>query len=166
MNGVLSLFVLASAIWMGVDASQLAYDKRDIRGLGAMGPTGWFLCGLFFWIFAFPFYLTKRAELKAAGERRRAMLRAGIPPSLPLPPGSPLAPMGHGAPPWGPPPPPFGVLPTNHAYGPPVPPPAAPSLTTDQVADQIVKLGELRVSGLITEAEFAEQKARLLARLQ
>jgi hypothetical protein len=30
------------------------------------------------------------------------------------------------------------------------------------IADELRKLGELRDAGLLTEAEFAEQKARLL----
>ena len=39
------------------------------------------------------------------------------------------------------------------------PPPAAPA--ADPVA-QLEKLGELRDKGVLTEAEFAEQKARIL----
>lgn len=38
--------------------------------------------------------------------------------------------------------------------------PAAPS--TDQIIEQLQKLGELHRSGVLTEAEFAAQKARLL----
>jgi len=38
--------------------------------------------------------------------------------------------------------------------------PAAPSV--DDLYAQLTKLGELRERGLLTEAEFAEQKARLL----
>ena len=39
--------------------------------------------------------------------------------------------------------------------------PAAPSV--DDLYTQLTKLGELREMGLLTEAEFAEQKTRLLA---
>jgi hypothetical protein len=45
-------------------------------------------------------------------------------------------------------------------------PPAAPSASTASVDDlyaQLTKLGELREMGLLSEAEFAQQKARLLA---
>ena len=40
------------------------------------------------------------------------------------------------------------------------PPAAAPSV--DDLYTQLTKLGELRETGLLTEAEFAQQKARLL----
>ena len=39
--------------------------------------------------------------------------------------------------------------------------PARPSV--DELHAQLTKLGELRQAGLLTDAEFAEQKARLLA---
>jgi prophage DNA circulation protein len=39
--------------------------------------------------------------------------------------------------------------------------PVAPSV--DDLYTQLTKLGELREMGLLTEAEFAQQKARLLA---
>ncbi|MBL8925244.1 MAG: SHOCT domain-containing protein [Pseudonocardia sp.] len=46
--------------------------------------------------------------------------------------------------------------------------PAAPAATpgrpsVDDLHAQLTKLGELRQAGLLTDAEFAEQKARLLA---
>lgn len=46
------------------------------------------------------------------------------------------------------------------AYAPPPPPPAddAPDML-----DQLQKLGELRAAGVLTEAEFAAQKAKILA---
>lgn len=160
---MMSLVVLASATWMAVDASALGYDRRDIRGLAAIGPVGWFFCGLFFWIVAFPLYLLKRESLKAAGERRRAMLRAGTPPHMPLPaPGQGHAPWS-GMPPQQHRPPMMGP---EHGYAPRPPARASSPLTTEQVAEQIVKLGELRVAGLLTEAEFTHQKERLLERLQ
>ncbi len=42
------------------------------------------------------------------------------------------------------------------------PPPHAPR-TTEELAAQLEKLNELRIAGLLTEDEFAAQKARLLA---
>ena len=46
------------------------------------------------------------------------------------------------------------------------PPPAAPAPATrpsvDELHAQLMKLGELRQAGLLTDEEFAEQKARLL----
>jgi len=46
-------------------------------------------------------------------------------------------------------------------YAPPPPQPAAPE---EDILAQLEKLGELRASGVLTEAEFDAQKARLLAR--
>ena len=135
----MSLVVLASAIWMAVDASQLGYDKRDIRGLAAMGPVGWFFAGLLLWIVAFPLYLVKRGELKAAGEFRRQALAGG--------PAAGFLPQGY---------PPQGYPPANQ--------PTTP-LSADEVADRIVKLGEMRDTGLLTEIEFQQQKALVLARM-
>jgi len=40
-------------------------------------------------------------------------------------------------------------------------PPAAPS--TDDMLDQLQKLGELKTAGVLTEAEFQAQKAKILA---
>ena len=40
---------------------------------------------------------------------------------------------------------------------------AAPRPSVDELHAQLTKLGELRQAGLLTDAEFAEQKARLLA---
>lgn len=40
--------------------------------------------------------------------------------------------------------------------------PAAPAASVDDIYAQLTKLGELRERGLLTEAEFAQQKARLL----
>ena len=41
------------------------------------------------------------------------------------------------------------------------PPPKAPAPTSDPI-EQLTKLGELRDSGVLTEEEFAAQKAKLL----
>ena len=54
------------------------------------------------------------------------------------------------------------------AYAPPPPPPpvyAAPAEADDEpdMLDQLKKLGDLRDAGVLTEAEFAAQKAKILA---
>lgn len=43
------------------------------------------------------------------------------------------------------------------------PPPAAPMGGQDQLLDQLRQLGELRDKGILTDQEFAAQKAKLLA---
>jgi hypothetical protein len=46
----------------------------------------------------------------------------------------------------------------------PPPPPTAPAATSQaDIIEQLQKLGELKSSGVLTEAEFATQKARVLA---
>ena len=47
------------------------------------------------------------------------------------------------------------------AYAPPPPPP--PADDAPDMLDQLQKLGELRAAGVLTEAEFAAQKAKILA---
>ncbi len=126
-----TLFVIASSIWMGYDAANIGYDKNDVRGLGGMGPAGWVICGLFFWIVAFPLYLVKRPALKAAAEQRRLQMQ-GFAGALPgavyaahaaqaaygqAPYG---APNPYGAPAYGAPPSPYGAAPQT-PYGQPAP---------------------------------------------
>lgn len=42
-------------------------------------------------------------------------------------------------------------------------PPAAPAPTSDDMFAQLEKLGQLRDAGVLTDEEFAAQKARILA---
>jgi hypothetical protein len=44
-------------------------------------------------------------------------------------------------------------------------PPVAPTMTSEQVADALSRLGDLRDRGIVTPEEFAAKKAELLARL-
>ena len=46
---------------------------------------------------------------------------------------------------------------------PPPPPPPPPAEDGPDMLDQLQKLGELRAAGVLTEAEFAAQKAKILA---
>lgn len=178
MSGLMGLGVIAMAIWMASDASKLGYDRRDVKGLAAIGPAGWLFAGLFIPLLALPLYLIKRDTLKAAGDRRRAMLRGQVP--MALPPGS----AGYGAAPGAYPPgygqaPPqaYGAVPPGPNYPPPQypqgqapygaappPPTAPPRLSAEELADQLRKLGELHISGLLTAEEFQQQKMRLLER--
>ena len=49
----------------------------------------------------------------------------------------------------------------QYAEAPPPPPPAGPS--TDDKLEQLKELGELKTSGVLTDAEFEAQKAKILA---
>ncbi|WP_323137339.1 NINE protein [Paraliomyxa miuraensis] len=69
---------------------------------------------------------------------------------------------GYGVPPYGPHGQPYGS-PYGSPYGAPGQPPAPrPERNVDQLKTELEKLNELRISGLLTEEEFAQQKARLL----
>ena len=70
------------------------------------------------------------------------------------------------APPPPPPPPPQYAAPAQQAYTEPVPPqapaaPAPPADMSDRLA-QLKQLGELLSAGVLTQAEFEQQKARIL----
>jgi hypothetical protein len=58
------------------------------------------------------------------------------------------------------PPPQYAAPPPQYAA--PAPPPTA-GLSADDRLDQLQKLGELKASGVLTEAEFQAQKAKILA---
>ena len=49
-------------------------------------------------------------------------------------------------------------------YAPPAPPPPAPASSgTDDMLEQLRQLADLKAQGILTEDEFAAQKARILA---
>jgi hypothetical protein len=49
-------------------------------------------------------------------------------------------------------------------YAEPAPVAAAPAAPADDTFEQLQKLGELKTQGILTEEEFASEKAKLLAR--
>jgi hypothetical protein len=53
----------------------------------------------------------------------------------------------------------------QYAAPPPPPPPPAPAASggTDDMIAQLEKLGQLKAAGILTDAEFEAQKAKLLA---
>ncbi|MEU1183553.1 SHOCT domain-containing protein [Streptomyces sp. NPDC005820] len=56
--------------------------------------------------------------------------------------------------------------PQSYQQPPPPPAPQAPPSTADEMTnkiDQLKQLGDLKAQGVLTEAEFEEQKRRLLA---
>lgn len=50
----------------------------------------------------------------------------------------------------------------QQAAAPPPPPPAAPAGGEGSTIEQLKELGELKAQGILTEEEFAAQKAKLL----
>ena len=70
INGLVVLAVLASSIWVAVDASSIGVKKGQMSGLLDMGPGGWFFSCLLLWIICFPLYLTKRGEYKRINSKK------------------------------------------------------------------------------------------------
>ncbi|GGX91814.1 SHOCT domain-containing protein [Streptomyces fructofermentans] len=50
----------------------------------------------------------------------------------------------------------------QYAQAPPPPPPPAPADDMTSKIDQLKQLGDLKAQGILTEAEFAQQKQRIL----
>jgi hypothetical protein len=61
-------------------------------------------------------------------------------------------------------PPPAAAAPPPAAAAPPpaAPPPAAPAAGGDDMIDKLKQLGELHEQGILTDEEFAAQKAKIL----
>jgi Short C-terminal domain len=55
------------------------------------------------------------------------------------------------------------AYPQQYAAPPPPPPPPAPAPSGESVVDQLKDLAALKDQGVLTEEEFAAQKARILA---
>jgi len=64
MNFIILIIVLATSIWVLIDAKTIGVKKGQIKGIADMGPWGWFFVCLLLWIIGFPFYLIKREEYK------------------------------------------------------------------------------------------------------
>jgi len=54
--------VLATSIWVLVDAKSIGVQKGQVPGFTDIGPWGWFFACLLLWIVGFPLYLSKRAK--------------------------------------------------------------------------------------------------------
>jgi len=64
MDNMIVIMVIATSIWVLVDAKTIGVKKGQISGVANLGPFGWFVVCLLLWIVGFPFYLAKRGELK------------------------------------------------------------------------------------------------------
>ena len=73
MIDLLAMFVVfGSSLWVLIDSRNIGV-KKGTKGFFNMGPTGWFLVCLLFWIAAFPVYLVKRREhMQAIEENEQA----------------------------------------------------------------------------------------------
>lgn len=64
MDAILLIVVIATSIWVLVDAKTIGVKKGQLKGIADIGPWGWFFVCLLLWIVGFPLYLAKRPELK------------------------------------------------------------------------------------------------------
>ena len=64
MGDIFWIIIIATSIWVLVDAKTIGVKKGQIGGMGNLGPWGWFFVCLLLWIVGFPFYLAKRPEYK------------------------------------------------------------------------------------------------------
>ncbi len=64
MGSLMLLVIIGTSIWVLVDAKSIGVKKGQIKGMGDLGPWGWFFVCLLLWIVGFPFYLAKRSEYK------------------------------------------------------------------------------------------------------
>lgn len=69
LNALIWIVVIASSIWVLIDARRIGVQKGQIRGIANMGPVGWFFVCLLLWIIGFPMYLAKRPEYKRVNEK-------------------------------------------------------------------------------------------------
>jgi hypothetical protein len=64
LDALIWIVVIASSIWVLVDARSIGVQKGQIRGIANMGPVGWFFFCMLLWIIGFPMYLAKRPEYR------------------------------------------------------------------------------------------------------
>lgn len=53
---IITIIVIATSIWVLIDAQTIGIKKGQIQGVGNMGPISWFLACLLIWIVAFPLF--------------------------------------------------------------------------------------------------------------
>lgn len=76
MTGLIFVTVLATSIWVAVDASNLGAPRDRNLGVAGSSPLAWGLACIVMWIVFFPLYLAKRPRIRAAGlEHRHGTMR-------------------------------------------------------------------------------------------
>ena len=58
--------VLLSSIFVAFDSKRIGAKKGLVKGIFDMGPVGWTILTLLFWLIGFPLYLVKRSKIKKA----------------------------------------------------------------------------------------------------
>jgi len=70
MFAIVLILVIATSIWVFIDAKKIGVKKGQIEGIFNMSPLGWFIVCLGFWIIAFPSYVAKRGEYKRINNKK------------------------------------------------------------------------------------------------
>lgn len=65
------IVVIATSLWVLIDAHTIGVKRGQPPGFLGMGPWGWFFVCLLLWIIGFPMYLAKRGEYKRISARKR-----------------------------------------------------------------------------------------------
>jgi hypothetical protein len=76
MTELIWLLIIGTSIWVVFDANSIGVKSGQIKGIGSMGPWGWFFACLLFWIVGFPLYLAKRGEFKRINSATGSTLAA------------------------------------------------------------------------------------------
>jgi len=69
MDTIILLVILGTSIWVFFDARAIGVKKGLVKGLGDMGPWGWFFVTLLLWIIGFPAYLAMRGKYKKINQQ-------------------------------------------------------------------------------------------------
>ncbi|WP_146108867.1 hypothetical protein [Chromatium okenii] len=75
MDNLFSIIIIATSIWVLIDAKKIGVKRGQISGMGNMGPWGWFFVCFFLWIIGLFFYLAKRPEFKRINTEARIVLK-------------------------------------------------------------------------------------------
>jgi hypothetical protein len=157
------IITTGTSIWVLCDST--AIGGRDYSGgINNTSPFGWFLFCCLLWIIGFPLYLSRRPALKERAANKVLTNEYGRKISYDAAKKHPYLPSRRidlNA---------TSDCPTLNGTGqtstltpaatPPLESAAAPSLS---VADELAKLAKLKADEVLTEAEFAAQKAKLLS---
>jgi hypothetical protein len=65
LQSIFGLVVIATSIWVFIDARKIGVRKELVTGMANLSPVGWLLASLLIWVVAFPLYLAKRETLRA-----------------------------------------------------------------------------------------------------
>jgi len=66
LSAAFTMVVVVTSGWILFDAKSIGVRKGLVKGLGNLGPWGWYFGTALLWIVGFPLYLARRPQLKRA----------------------------------------------------------------------------------------------------